>query len=117
MLLAKAPASAEIRALAKKYGVASTRFLVENPEEECILCGLCVRVCEEVVGVQALSFGGRGTAKHVATPYMVPNTDCVACGTCLAVCPTGAMHTRFDRIRGDVSQRIGLGRTYVGGVR
>jgi len=117
MLLAKAPASAAIRALARRYGVNSSRFRVEDPTEECILCGLCVRICEEVVGVQALSFGGRGTAKHIATPYMIPNASCVACGTCLMVCPTGAMQARYDRIRGNVSERIGPGRTFIGGVK
>ena len=109
MLLAECPASKEIADLAAEYGVMSTRFRIENPEEQCLLCGLCVRVCEEVVGVKAISFGSRGVTKHIATPYMVPNKACIACGACVSVCPTGAMQERLDRVRGDVSQRTGHG--------
>ena len=106
MLLAECPASQEIRTLAAEYGVTETRFKEENPEEQCILCGLCVRVCEEVVGVQAISFGSRGTSKRIATPYMVPSATCVSCGACVSVCPTGAMGARIDKVRGDLSGRI-----------
>ena len=95
--------------LAKEYGVKETRFKVTNPEEQCLLCGLCVRVCEEVVGVQAISFGSRGVTKHIATPYMVPNEACLACGSCVTVCPTGAMQARLDKVRGDISARTGHG--------
>jgi len=109
MLLAECPASKEIADLAAKYGVKSSRFKVEDSEEQCLLCGLCVRVCEEVVGVKAISFGSRGVTKHIATPYMVPNKACIACGACVSVCPTGAMQERLDRVRGDVSQRTGHG--------
>jgi NADH dehydrogenase/NADH:ubiquinone oxidoreductase subunit G len=109
MLLAECPGSKEIAKLAEEYGVKSTRFKIEDPEEQCILCGLCVRVCEEVVGVRAISFGSRGISKHIATPYMVPNKACIACGSCLTVCPTGAMQARFDKVRGDVSERTGHG--------
>lgn len=109
MLLAQCPASKEIKALAAEYGVISSRFKIKDPEEQCILCGLCVRVCAEVVGVQAISLGSRGVLKHVATPYMVPNKGCIACGSCVSVCPTGAMQARLDKVRGDVSQRTGHG--------
>jgi bidirectional [NiFe] hydrogenase diaphorase subunit len=61
------------------------------------------------VGAQAICFGSRGVAKQVATPYMEPTNACVSCGCCVAVCPTGAMKTRLDRVRGDVSQRTGHG--------
>ena len=112
MLLADCPASPQIRELAEQYGVKTTRFKIENPEEQCILCGLCVRVCDEVVGINAISFGSRGTTKHIATPYMVPSTACVACGSCVAVCPTGAMQARLDQVRGDISQRTGHGHAH-----
>jgi len=109
MLLAECPASKEIRALAEQYGVKKTRFNIENPEEQCLLCGLCVRVCEEVVGVRAISFGSRGVTKKIATPYMIPNKACIACGSCVTICPTGAMQARLDAVRGEVSERTGKG--------
>ena len=80
-----------------------------NPEEECIRCGLCIAVCTEVVGVQALTFGSRGVNKQIDTPYRVPNNACVACGSCVTVCPTGAMGRRLDQVRGDISRRTGHG--------
>jgi bidirectional [NiFe] hydrogenase diaphorase subunit len=109
MLLAKCPASKEIRALAAEHGVTSSRFAIKDPEEECLLCGLCVRVCREVVGVSAITTVGRGVHKMIGTPYMKPTEVCIACGSCVSICPTGAMKTRIDKVRGDVSQRTGHG--------
>ncbi len=109
MLMAECPGSKEIQSLAREYGVEATRFKMGDPEEKCILCGLCVRVCEEVVGVSALSFGSRGVSKEIATPYMEPNQACIACGFCVSVCPTGAMQDRLDKVRGDISRRTGHG--------
>jgi bidirectional [NiFe] hydrogenase diaphorase subunit len=109
MLLAACPASPEIKKLAREFGVASTRFTVEEPEEECLRCGLCIRVCEEIVGANAISYGSRGVTKHVGTPYMVPNDACVSCGSCVAVCPTLAAQTRLDKFRGDIALRTGHG--------
>jgi NADH dehydrogenase/NADH:ubiquinone oxidoreductase subunit G len=112
MLMAECPGSSEIQALAAEYGVKSSRFAVENPENQCMLCGLCVRVCNEVLGVQAISFASRGTGKEITTPYKVPSTACVACGACVTVCPTGAMQARLDQVRGDISQRTGHGHAH-----
>ncbi len=100
MLLAECPASPEIAALAAEHGVTSSRFAVHDPEEDCMLCGLCVRTCKEVVGLSAISTVGRGVHKTVGSPYLKPAEACVACGSCVTVCPTGAMARRFDRIRG-----------------
>ncbi len=109
MLLAACPASPDIRKLAAEYGVTATRFPIRDPGEKCIRCGLCVAVCAEVVGVQALTFGSRGVTKQLDTPYRVPNNDCVACGCCATICPTGAMLDRIDQVRGDISRRTGHG--------
>jgi len=106
MLLAAVPNSPEIKKLARGFGVVSTRFTAEDPLEECLRCGLCIRVCEEIVGASAISFGSRGVSKHVATPYMVPNEACVSCGSCVVVCPTLAAQTRLDKFRGDLALRI-----------
>ncbi len=106
MLLAECPASTEIQDLAREYGVTSTRFAIHNPEEDCMLCGLCVRVCREVVGVSAISTVGRGVNKIVGAPYSEPSKDCVACGSCVTVCPTGAMRKRLDAVRGEPKVRM-----------
>ncbi|MGB8992222.1 MAG: 2Fe-2S iron-sulfur cluster-binding protein [Desulfobaccales bacterium] len=98
MLLANCPASRQIRALAKEYGVTSTRFKVEHPDDACPRCGLCVRACDQVVGVRAISLGNRGVFKEVTAPYHQRSMDCIRCGTCLYVCPTGAMEQLFLQV-------------------
>jgi bidirectional [NiFe] hydrogenase diaphorase subunit len=109
MLLAECPASREIKDLAARYGVTSTRFEITDPLEECLRCGRCVAVCHEVVGVQALTFGSRGVKKKLETPYRIPNNACIGCGCCVSVCPTGALQDRLDTVRGDLSRRTGHG--------
>jgi bidirectional [NiFe] hydrogenase diaphorase subunit len=109
MLLADCPASLEIKKLAAENGVTSTRFAITNPDEECLRCGRCVAVCNEVVGIQALTFGSRGVKKVLETPYRVPNNACIGCGCCVSVCPTGALQKRLDTVRGDLSRRTGHG--------
>ena len=100
MLLSECPASSKVREMAAQYGVETTRFEIKDPEQECILCGLCVRACAQVVGANAISTVGRGAQKKIGSPYLIPGDDCVACGTCVTVCPTGAMRARFERVRG-----------------
>jgi NADH dehydrogenase/NADH:ubiquinone oxidoreductase subunit G len=109
MLLAECPASREIKDLAARYGVTSTRFAITDPKEDCLRCGRCVAVCHEVVGVQALTFGSRGVMKQLETPYRLPNSACIGCGCCVSVCPTGALQNRLDTVRGDLSRRTGHG--------
>jgi bidirectional [NiFe] hydrogenase diaphorase subunit len=103
MLLAECPASKEIQALAAEYGVKTSRFKINNPNEQCMLCGLCMRVCKEVVGVSAITTVGRGVHKFIGTPFGKPSEACVACGSCVTICPTGAMQARLDAVRGPVN--------------
>jgi NADH-quinone oxidoreductase subunit G/NADP-reducing hydrogenase subunit HndD len=69
--------------------------IVRDPEK-CILCGRCVRVCEEIQGVAAIDFVGRGCKAFVGTAYDqgLNLSSCVNCGQCLLVCPTGALTER-----------------------
>lgn len=100
MLLASCPASEEIRQLAEKHGVVSTRFPIHDPNQNCLICGLCQRVCEEVVGLSAIAVVDRGVHKKVGAPFLRPTDICVACGSCVTICPTGAMQEIFDTVRG-----------------
>jgi iron-only hydrogenase group A len=71
---------------------ASSPSLVRDPAK-CILCGKCVRVCEEVQGVGAIDFVGRGSRTLVGTAFNqgLNVSSCINCGQCIVVCPTGAL--------------------------
>lgn len=62
-------------------------------KDKCILCGKCVRVCDELQGVSAIGFSQRGHETHISHPFEQGMTfsACVSCGNCVAVCPTGAL--------------------------
>jgi coenzyme F420-reducing hydrogenase beta subunit len=94
LLLARCPRVPKIRALAKEYAVEEPSFYVGDVEEDCILCGLCARVCEEKVGVSAINFANRGVAREVTAPYHTISDDCVGCGACAIVCPTDSKKVR-----------------------
>jgi NADH-quinone oxidoreductase subunit G len=73
-------------------------FCITRDSHKCILCGDCVRVCNEIQGVGAIEFSGRGSAMRVGAPFDEPIAEsaCVGCGQCSAVCPTGALTVRDD---------------------
>ena len=90
LLLARAPDAPLIQKLAREYGVEKSRYpLVKN--DKCILCGLCVRVCHEIIGADAIGFIDRGAERHIGPPIKRHSERCVGCGTCVYICPTAAI--------------------------
>lgn len=96
--------SCTLQELAYFYGLRENRFegerrlyterdgnpFIERELEKCIMCGRCVKVCDEVQGVVAIDFGYRGFNSKIITPFE-RDLDCEFCGQCVAVCPTGAL--------------------------
>ena len=87
--LARCPNVKIIKQLADEYGVTESAREMGKDNEYCILCGLCVRACNEVVKAGAIQFAGKGIDKVVDSPFSKTAEDCIACGSCAFVCPTG----------------------------
>ncbi|MFC1480756.1 2Fe-2S iron-sulfur cluster-binding protein [Candidatus Neomarinimicrobiota bacterium] len=85
LLLASCPQSKVIQDLASQHKVRTQRFKQEY--EDCILCGLCVRMCSEQMMGHAIGFQGRGNKRQVGTPFNVKSETCRLCGGCMYVCP------------------------------
>ena len=109
--------SCELQSLAQQLGVRRRRYfggrtparmdvaspsIVREPAK-CILCGKCVRVCDEVQTVGAIEFIGRGSRAHIGPAFEegLNVSSCVNCGQCVAVCPTGALteHSALEAVR------------------
>lgn len=90
-LILRAPNNEYVKKLAEAYNVnPPNRYIDVSSNENCILCGLCVKACEKM-GTSAISFVNRGITKKVSTPYDDASKDCIGCGACAEVCPTGAI--------------------------
>jgi NADH-quinone oxidoreductase subunit G/NADP-reducing hydrogenase subunit HndD len=97
----------ELQGLSKELGVTERRIhgiknnynidqsspsIVRDPDK-CILCGRCIRICEEVMGVSAIDFINRGSKTLIGTAFNsgLNTSSCINCGQCIMVCPTGAL--------------------------
>ncbi len=85
LLVAQAPNSRAIQDIAVRCGVKEVRYPFRN--ENCVLCGRCVRVCSELFGAKAIGFVGRGKDRRVEPPFGVLSDLCKHCGTCNDLCP------------------------------
>ncbi|MFQ6615981.1 MAG: 2Fe-2S iron-sulfur cluster-binding protein [Fidelibacterota bacterium] len=96
LLLARSPNAPAIQKIAGELGITRTRF--KKRDETCILCGLCVRGCEEIAGLGAISFAGRGVHTEMVSPFKVPSEVCAGCTTCVYLCPTDAIRLGDIRV-------------------
>ncbi len=88
MLYYKYPGDKTVRDIAAKLGVEIC--VSDKNSQDCVLCGLCVRACREVVEANALTFVDRGLDRNVEDPKVEFNPEvCIGCGSCAYVCPTG----------------------------
>jgi bidirectional [NiFe] hydrogenase diaphorase subunit len=104
LYLAQAPKSDRIKEMAARYGVTRTRFIRKiDPADplgnRCVLCGLCVRACHELMGAGTINYINRGAYTVVNTPFFAENPVCQGCGACARVCPTDAV--RIEDIGGE----------------
>jgi len=82
-----------IRGVKNKINIDSTGASIVRDPEKCILCGRCVRICEETMGVSAIDFISRGSHSVVGVAFNkgINTSSCINCGQCIMVCPTGAL--------------------------
>lgn len=85
LMLASCPESKVLQDLASAHEVRTQRFRQEH--EKCILCGLCVRMCDEQMMAHAIGFRGRGEHRSIGTPFDTSSPVCRLCGGCMYVCP------------------------------
>ena len=102
----------KLRELAMQFNITGVRFpnAIDKPDTDtsspcitkdhnkCILCGDCVRMCNEIQDVGAIDFAHRGSKMTIATAFDIPlsESNCVGCGQCSAVCPTGSITVKND---------------------
>ena len=99
LLLSRCPEEEVLLELAREYGIERPRFRLKD--DNCIFCGLCVRMCQRM-GPQAINFTGRGMDRELGTPYLETSDVCMTCGACAYICPTSRFtQKKVERISGN----------------
>ncbi|MBU0982261.1 MAG: (2Fe-2S)-binding protein [candidate division Zixibacteria bacterium] len=94
LLLATCPQSKVIQCLASAHQIRQQRFRQEY--DDCIMCGLCVRMCEEQMMAKAIGFRGRGENRSIGTPFDIRSEECRLCGGCIHVCPACQLRCTYS---------------------
>ncbi|UCH07093.1 MAG: (2Fe-2S)-binding protein [Deltaproteobacteria bacterium] len=103
LLIAQCPTSKTLQDLAAKMGLKQVRFTAKF--DDCIYCGLCVRMCEEQMMASAIGFVNRGKELKITTPFDKNSEVCRKCGACMYICPACTV-----RCEGEAPQEILCGR-------
>jgi len=94
LLLARCPDSDEVKRIAKELGVEKIR--IKPKHKDCLLCGLCVRMCHDRMGRGAIGFAYRGSNREVQPAFDIQSDVCQTCGACFSICPTQGI--KFEKI-------------------
>ena len=119
LLVAQAPNSRAIQDIAVRCGVKEVRYPFRN--EDCVLCGRCVRACTEVWKARAIGFVGRGNNRHVDFPFGIRPDFCKQCGACIQLCPMtitpcdGPMKPGEERLCGNCESQLMVNEQAPGG--
>jgi coenzyme F420 hydrogenase subunit beta len=93
--LASCPQSKTIQDLASAHNIRQQRFQQEF--EDCVLCGRCVRMCEEQMVAKAIGFRDRGESRSIGTPFDITSEQCRLCGGCIYVCPACELRCTYTQ--------------------
>lgn len=105
LLIAQCPTSKVLQDMAAKMGLDRVRF---KPKwENCVYCGLCVRMCEEQMMAKSIGFINRGNKLKITTPFDLTSEECRRCGGCMYICPACTL-----RCEGPEPENVLCGRCY-----
>jgi bidirectional [NiFe] hydrogenase diaphorase subunit len=90
LLLARCPETPLVQRVAAEHGITATSFVPNPAPTDCILCGLCTRVCDHI-GVSAIASVNRGWGREIAPPFHQAPPDCIGCLACAEICPTSCI--------------------------
>ena len=119
LLVAQAPNSRAIQDIAVRCGVKQVRYPFRN--ENCVLCGRCVRACTDMWQAKAKGFVGRGKNRHVDYPFGIRPEFCKQCGACIQLCPmtitpcNGPMKPGEERLCGNCESQLLISEKAPGG--
>jgi bidirectional [NiFe] hydrogenase diaphorase subunit len=98
LLLARCPETPLVQRLAAEHGIMATSYVPRTPADDCVLCGLCTRVCDHL-GISAISAISRGAGREIAPPFKQPPEACIGCLACAQICPTGFIPYQTSDVR------------------
>jgi bidirectional [NiFe] hydrogenase diaphorase subunit len=101
LLLARCPETPLVQRLAAEHGIEKTSYTPRAEADDCILCGLCTRVCDHI-GVSAISSVNRGWGREIAPPFHQPPPDCIGCLACAEICPTDCIPYTTSNARREI---------------